>query len=84
MFFPDRSNTRSQGPPTALHDAGQFYWGRPEAWLEQRLLFDRHSCPIVIPRWRVQNIDTEDDWRRTELIWTVLVTNSRHAASSLR
>ena len=72
MFFPKHFTTRSQDLPVALHDAGQFYWGRPEAWLEHKRLFDRHSCPLVIPRWRVQDIDTEDDWRRAELLWKVI------------
>lgn len=68
MFFPDQFFTRSQDLPVALHDAGQFYWGRPNAWLEHKRIFDRHSFPIVIPSWRVVDIDTEEDWRRAELM----------------
>jgi N-acylneuraminate cytidylyltransferase len=73
MFFPEHFPTRSQDLPIALHDAGQFYWGRPEAWLSHQRVFDRHSFPMVIPRWRVQDIDTEDDWRRAELIYHALI-----------
>lgn len=29
MFFPEHFSTRSQDLPTALHDAGQFYWAAP-------------------------------------------------------
>ncbi len=72
MFFPDKFTLRSQDLPVALHDAGQFYWGRPEAWIAHKRLFDRHSMPIMIPHWRVQDIDTEDDWRRAELIHQAL------------
>lgn len=68
MFFPEHFPTRSQDLPMALHDAGQFYWGRPLAWLEGRRIFDRRSFPVLIPRWRVQDIDTEADWRRAELM----------------
>lgn len=68
MFFPDQFSTRSQDLPMALHDAGQFYWGRPTAWIERKRIFDRHSFPVIIPRWRVQDIDTEADWRRAELM----------------
>lgn len=68
MFFPDQFSTRSQDLPMALHDAGQFYWGRPTAWVERKRIFDRHSFPVIIPRWRVQDIDTEADWRRAELM----------------
>jgi N-acylneuraminate cytidylyltransferase len=68
MVFPDRYETRSQDLPEALHDAGQFYWGRPSAWLEQRKVFDKASAVVRIPRWRVQDIDTEEDWARAESI----------------
>ena len=66
MFFPEHFSTRSQDLPVALHDAGQFYWGRPAAWLEDKRIFDQRSKPIVIPRWRVQDIDTLDDWDLAE------------------
>jgi N-acylneuraminate cytidylyltransferase len=68
MVFPEHFLTRSQDLPTALHDAGQFYWGQPSAWLEGKRIFDRHSLPIIIPRWRVQDIDSEEDWIRAEML----------------
>jgi pseudaminic acid cytidylyltransferase len=68
MFFPEYFDTRSQDLPVALQDAGQFYWGKPSAWLENKRIFDHHSIPIVIPRWRVQDIDTQSDWLRAELM----------------
>jgi len=58
-----------------LHDAAQFYWGKPSAWLNSIRLFDRHSFPIKIPRWRVQDIDTEDDWKRAELLYKHIKEN---------
>lgn len=69
MFFPEYYSSRSQDLPIALHDAGQFYWGRPEVWINNEPIFDRHSVPVIIPRWRVQDIDTQDDWLRAELIF---------------
>jgi pseudaminic acid cytidylyltransferase len=72
MFFPEHFPTRSQDFPLALHDAGQFYWGRPTAWLESKCIFDLNSKPIVIPRWRVQDIDTADDWERAEVLASIL------------
>jgi pseudaminic acid cytidylyltransferase len=72
MFFPENFETRSQDLPTALHDAGQFYWGRPGAWIEGKRIFDRYSVPVIIPRWRVQDIDTPDDWYRAEIIFNYL------------
>jgi pseudaminic acid cytidylyltransferase len=77
MFFPEHFFTRSQDLPEALHDAGQFYWGRPSAWIERRRMFDRHSTAVIIPRWRVQDIDDEDDWRRAELLFDRLRAGRR-------
>lgn len=73
MFFPEYFSTRSQDLPTALHDAGQFYWGRPLAWVEGKRIFDRYSKPVLIPRWRVQDIDTQDDWARAEILAPVIM-----------
>ena len=72
MLFPQHFNTRSQDLPAALHDAGQFYWGRPQAWLRNTRIFDVTSTVVRIPSWRVQDIDTEEDWVRAELISKVL------------
>jgi len=67
MFHPEHFNTRSQDLEEAFHDAGQFYWGRPEAWRHTASFFE-NGRPLVLPRWRVQDIDTEEDWRRAELM----------------
>lgn len=73
MFFPEHFGTRSQDLPIALHDAGQFYWGRPSAWMDGKRIFDRRSKPVIIPRWRVQDIDTQDDWERAEILAPVIM-----------
>ena len=72
MFFPEQYDTRSQDLPRALHDAGQFYWGRPSAWIEQRRVFEEWTVPVLIPKWRVQDIDEPDDWARAEAIFNHL------------
>ena len=68
MWQPDQFNKRSQDLEPAYHDAGQFYWGRPQAWLQSGNLF-QGSKPILLPCWRVQDIDTQDDWIRAELLY---------------
>jgi pseudaminic acid cytidylyltransferase len=75
MFYPENFEKRSQDLPEALHDAGQFYWGNPEAWIKNLNLFGRHSFPVKLPRWRVQDIDTKDDWKRAEFLFNFI--NSR-------
>lgn len=72
MFNPAQFNTRSQDLEEAYHDAGQFYWGRAQAWLAAMPLFSQVSAPIVLPSYRVQDIDTQDDWKRAELMFAIL------------
>jgi pseudaminic acid cytidylyltransferase len=76
MFQPVHFNTRSQDLEEAWHDAGQFCWGKTSAWLTQTPVFSTHACPVHLPRYRVQDIDTPDDWTRAELMrraWPSLI-----------
>ena len=66
MFNPEHFNTRSQDLEEAYHDAGQFYWGLANAWLQGKMIFSPDSVPIRLPRHRVQDIDTPEDWLRAE------------------
>jgi N-acylneuraminate cytidylyltransferase len=77
MFFPEHFLTRSQDLPVAFHDAAQFYWGRPYAWIEGRRIFGPRSVPIMVPRWRVQDIDNEDDWVRAEIVASLIMNRQR-------
>jgi len=72
MFSPEHFNTRSQDLEEAYHDAGQFYWGRAEAWLQGRVIFGPASCPVLLPRHRVQDIDTPEDWVRAEWMFKAM------------
>ena len=71
MCQPDQFCKRSQDIETAYHDAGQFYWGRSNAWLHSGNLF-QCGKPLLLPRWRVLDIDTEDDWTHAELLAVAL------------
>lgn len=69
MFQPEYFNTRSQDLEEAYHDAGQFYWGRATAWLAGRPIFSSDAVPVILPRHQVQDIDTQEDWLRAELMF---------------
>jgi len=71
MWQPECFTQRSQDLEAAYHDAAQFYWGRPENWLSKANLFEG-GRPLVLPNWRVQDIDNEDDWIRAEFLHKVL------------
>ncbi len=67
--FPEFIASRSQDLPEMFHDAGQFYWGMAQAFLEEEPIFARGSLPFMLPRSRVQDIDTPEDWRHAELLF---------------
>lgn len=83
MFQPEHYNTRSQDLDEAFQDAGQFYWGSPEAYLSGKIFFSTESKPYVLPRHRVQDIDTIEDWTRAEIMWRVL-NEAAHAPAPPR
>jgi len=70
--FPDAIDMRSQDLEEVWHDAGQFYWGRAQAYIDRVTVFSEAALPIVLPRYRVQDIDTDEDWRRAELMYRAL------------
>lgn len=72
MFSPENEQVRSQDLEEAYHDAGQFYWGKAEAFLERKAIFTNHSSVVLLPRNRVQDIDTPEDWDLAEALYTAL------------
>jgi pseudaminic acid cytidylyltransferase len=72
MTSPELTDTRSQDLVAAYHDAGQFYWGRTDSWINRVPILSASAIPHVLPRYRVQDIDTEEDWRYAEIIFDLL------------
>jgi len=72
MFWPEYEMTRSQDLPEAYYDVGQFYWIDVARFMAEPKLYCRDSQPIILPRWRVQDIDTPEDWERASLMYKVL------------
>lgn len=66
MLHHEQYQTRSQDLEEVWHDAGQFYWGRAAAWLAGTPVFSPAAAPVPLPRHRVQDIDTAEDWERAE------------------
>lgn len=72
MFSPEHANTRSQDLIDAYHDAGQFYWGKVSSFKSRLPFFGSESLPVLIPRNRVQDIDTLEDWDVAENMYAAL------------
>ncbi|PPC78448.1 pseudaminic acid cytidylyltransferase [Pokkaliibacter plantistimulans] len=71
MMFPEHAKTRSQDLPEVFHDAGQFYWSRLHS-ASAEPMFGPKSIAILLPDWRVRDIDTEEDWRHAEILYKVM------------
>jgi len=67
-FDPSHVLTRTQDLEPAYFDAGQFYWASVEAWMEGRSAHDG-GLMLVLPEWRIVDIDTPDDWERAERLY---------------
>lgn len=72
MFWPENELTRSQDLEEAYHDAGQFYWVDCEKFLNEPKLYAKDSCPVIIPRYLVQDIDTYEDWEMAEYLFKAI------------
>ena len=62
------SNKRTQDLPEYFYDAGQFYWGKREAWLNLCPIFSNESSSITLSPNEVVDIDTIADWQYAELL----------------
>lgn len=71
-FQPEHAATRTQDLEPGFFDAGQFYWGSAEAWLAG-LNVHLNGRTLVLPSWRVIDIDTPADWERAELLYATLL-----------
>ena len=54
------------------HDAGQYYWYRVSAFMENPNILTQCPIPIITPETEVQDIDTEEDWELAEMKFRLL------------
>ena len=71
---PQNRMVRSQDLEEMYHDAGQVYWGRSSAFLNDKALFENNTLANYVDRHKVQDIDTEEDWLRAEIMYEALQT----------
>jgi len=63
-------NARSQDLEKVFHDAGQWYWYNPLKLGDS--LFTDNSSAIILDEDKVQDIDTETDWKLAEIKYELL------------
>lgn len=67
MNWPEYSNTRSQDLKPAYHDAGSFYWIDAKAYRRDYSFDNLKTTGSIMDGLKVQDIDTETDWKFAEL-----------------
>ena len=72
MILPENLDKRSQDLQAAFHDAGQFYWMQTDIFIKKRTLFTDNSGAIVLSETKVQDIDSETDWKIAEMKYQLL------------
>jgi len=78
MFEPGQAAARSQDLEPTYHDAGQFCWGTRDAFLAGvSPLSSGTSIAVVLPRNRVVDIDTPEDWDLAEALHRAFASKGR-------
>ncbi len=75
-IFPEHALTRSQDLPRYFYDAGQFYWGKADSFLELKDTVQSDSEIIKLPQNKVRDIDTLEDWEYAESTFEIIMTNN--------
>jgi N-acylneuraminate cytidylyltransferase len=75
MVWEEYKNARSQDLEKVFHDAGQWYWYNPLKVGDS--LFTDNSTAIVLDEDRVQDIDTEIDWKLAEIKYELLQSTKK-------
>lgn len=63
-FFENSQNLRE-----FYHDAGQFYWGRPQTWYSKNTISGKKSTIYELKKHQAVDINTLDDWKFAEKLY---------------
>ena len=67
MTFPEHLKSRSQDLTPIYHDAGQFYFVKVPAFIQEQTLWCKHTVPLILSEMEVQDLDTQTDWQLAEM-----------------
>lgn len=62
---------RSQSFKPTYRDAGQFYWGTYNAWVNKSVIFEKNSSIYLLPDLRTRDIDYNEDWKVAEKLYKI-------------
>ena len=71
--YPENKELRSQDLEPLFHDAGQYYFFRPESFLKTGSIISGNLSYVELSEMEVQDIDNETDWKLAEMKYGVLL-----------
>lgn len=72
MKFPEHLKSRTQDLEKVYHDAGQFYFVKTHALIEEKTVWCKRTAPLILSELEVQDLDTLTDWQLAEMKYQLL------------
>jgi pseudaminic acid cytidylyltransferase len=57
---------RTQDLKEYFYDAGQFYWGKPDAFIKYNDILRTSVSALIVSQYKVADINYDDDWKIAE------------------
>lgn len=72
MKFPEHLISRTQDLEKVYHDAGQFYFVKTDALVNEKTVWCKRTAPLILSELEVQDLDTLTDWQLAEMKYQLL------------
>lgn len=72
MKFPEHLKSRTQDLEKVYHDAGQFYFVKTDALIQEKTVWCKRTAPLILSELEVQDLDTLTDWQLAEMKYQLL------------
>ena len=72
MKVPEYLKSRTQDLEKVYHDAGQFYFVKTEALIQEKTVWCKRTAPLILSELEVQDLDTLTDWQLAEMKYQLL------------
>jgi pseudaminic acid cytidylyltransferase len=70
--MPNNYKKRSQDLSKIYHDAGQFYWGREQTWLNDKMIFNKKSKIVEIDYLNFMDINYLKDFNMAKKLYKIV------------
>lgn len=72
MMFPEHRKSRTQDLEKVYHDAGQFYFVKTDALVNEKTVWCKRTAPLILSELEVQDLDTLTDWQLAEMKYKIM------------